>query len=239
MELYLPMGEEKTRRLWRQGKQNSEALTKLAEANGVSPRELAEWMIERGEHVSGKIMCYIDSQKRERPQKETAAAEDEPRKDERRALREFISAPAGRPDLLPTCRRSGSARIWCRGSIRKSERETGRRQRMKRFRNDRERIAFLEDYRNEENGWYLWKEIDQPERRWWRYDLSDRALIVEEKKVTYEYPKKHITWAVMHWYIIRDWNRLFSDQVASRSVALSALKADERKAGAGNADGKE
>ena len=35
---------------------------------------------------------------------------------------------------------------------------------MKKFKNDNERIAFLEDYRNEQNGWYLWKHDEDLDR---------------------------------------------------------------------------
>lgn len=97
------------------------------------------------------------------------------------------------------------------------------------FKNDKERIAFLEDHRNEKNGWYIWKHDDDMQRTWWRFDLSDRALIVEEQLQTFKWPDKHTTWAVMHWYIINDWHGLFADQVASRTLALAALKKEEQR----------
>ena len=96
------------------------------------------------------------------------------------------------------------------------------------FKNDKERIAFLEDYRNEEHGWYLWREIDAPQKRWWRFDLGSCALIVEEQPQTFTWPEKHVSWRVACWYIISDWHGFFADQVASRSLALAALKKEER-----------
>ena len=95
---------------------------------------------------------------------------------------------------------------------------------MIRFKNDKERIAFLEDYRNEHAGWYLWKDDDDIQHRWWRYDLTDCSLIVEEQKQTFTWPEEHIRWHVHHWFIIKDWHRPFADGTASRSMALTELK---------------
>lgn len=92
------------------------------------------------------------------------------------------------------------------------------------MKNDRERIAFLEDYTNTENGWYLWKEDEDLQRRWWRYDFPQCALIVEEEKTTYHWPDDHISYAVRQWYIIKDWNGLFADQKGSRTLALREVK---------------
>ncbi len=100
---------------------------------------------------------------------------------------------------------------------------------MKKFKNDKERIAFLEDYTNEENGWYLWKEDNDLERKWWRYDLDDCALIVEEKLQTLHCPTNHQKWIVTHWYIIKDWHQPFEDGAASRTLALKVLKEAEKK----------
>lgn len=101
------------------------------------------------------------------------------------------------------------------------------------YKNDKERLAFLDDYRNEQNGWYLWKEDYDIQRQWWRFDLPDAAIIVEEQKITYQYPEPQITYqypephvdtSILHWYIITDWHRLFADQVASRTQALQLIK---------------
>lgn len=92
------------------------------------------------------------------------------------------------------------------------------------LKNDKERIAFLEDYRNEKNGWYIWKHDDDLQRTWWRFDLPDCALIVEEQLQTILWPKEHQAWTVKCWYIITDWHALFADQVASRTMAVTKLK---------------
>ena len=93
-----------------------------------------------------------------------------------------------------------------------------------RFKNDKERGAFLDDYRNEQNGWYIWKEGDDINRQMWRRDLQDCALIVEEQQMTFRWPQEHIDWSVMHWYIIEDWSQPFADSQASRTLALKKLK---------------
>lgn len=97
------------------------------------------------------------------------------------------------------------------------------------LKNDKERIAFLEDFRNLENGWYLWKDLDDIGRRWWRYDLEDSALIVEEELRTLTYPEKRTKWIVRSWYIIRDWHLPFADGSASRTMALAEIKMETRR----------
>ena len=95
------------------------------------------------------------------------------------------------------------------------------------FKNDKERIAFLKDYRNGENGWYLWKNDAEIDRRWWRLDLPDCALIVEEDRQTFEWPKRRVEWRVVNWFIIKDWtfkDKTFRDQVGSRGMSLAELK---------------
>lgn len=108
---------------------------------------------------------------------------------------------------------------------------------MQKFKNDKERLAFLEDYRNDRkydgwNGWYLWKHDEDLQRTWWRLDLPDgSSLVVEEQKRTFSWPNVHTDWAVIHWYIVTDWNGFayFGDYVASRSLALKKIKEIEKR----------
>ena len=103
---------------------------------------------------------------------------------------------------------------------------------MLKFKNDKERIAFLEDCRNKEKGWYIFREIEDMQRRWWRFDLPDCALIVEEDQQTFEWPEKHIEWSICNWFIISDLTfseKTFGAQVASRSMALRELKRVEKE----------
>lgn len=93
------------------------------------------------------------------------------------------------------------------------------------LKNDKERIAFLEDYRNMDNGWDLWKFDDDLQRRMWMIRLSGGVIfVVEEQLRTFSYPEKHESWSVMHWYIIEDPTAIFGDCVASKSMALAKLK---------------
>ena len=102
---------------------------------------------------------------------------------------------------------------------------------MKKFKNDKERIAFLEDYRNEANGWQLWKQDDDMQRRCYRFDMPDgSALIVEEELVVFRYPKLRLDWNVMNRYHITDWGKPFGDQKASKTMMLSMIKELERAA---------
>ena len=100
----------------------------------------------------------------------------------------------------------------------------------KNLKNDKERIAFLEDYRNEDNGWYLWKQDDELKRRMWMLRLvADAVLVVEEQLRTFSWPDKHTSWTVMHWYVIEDPTAIFGDCVASRSLALTKLKEVQKR----------
>lgn len=107
---------------------------------------------------------------------------------------------------------------------------------MKKFKNDQERIAFLEDHRNPESGWYLWKEIEEIGRRWWRFDLpgdkrTGASFIVEEEEITIRWPKVSVVWIVRHWFIVTDWSGLipFGDFAASKTMALNCLKQRQRE----------
>lgn len=101
------------------------------------------------------------------------------------------------------------------------------------LKNDKQRLAFLDDYTNKENGWYLWKYDDDLQRRWWRYDLPDCALIVEEDQQTFTWPNVRIEWRKRDWFIIRDWSqkyKTFRDQQASRTLALAEIKRIQKEA---------
>lgn len=99
---------------------------------------------------------------------------------------------------------------------------------LKSLKNDNARIAFLEDFRNADNGWYLFKEDDDLGRRMWRFDLPECALIVEERLQTTYNPyikeEERQKWFVSKWYIVTDWHRPFEDNAGSRTMALQKLK---------------
>ena len=51
------------------------------------------------------------------------------------------------------------------------------------FKNDDDRRRFLYE-RNEEEGWYVWKEDHDLNRKWLRVDLDEFSVIVEEREFT-------------------------------------------------------
>ena len=98
---------------------------------------------------------------------------------------------------------------------------------MKAFKNDKERLAFLNE-RREEDGWYLWYEDLDLGRRMLRFDLEDCAIIVEEIDKTYFWPEEHLG-KIERWYIITDWEAPFEDGTASRTMCLAKLREAGRK----------
>ena len=98
---------------------------------------------------------------------------------------------------------------------------------VKSLKNDKERIAFLEDYRNEQKGWRMWKGDNDLQRIFWQNDITDgHALVVEEEYRTILWPKMHMAWEIKAWYILSDQNSgmTFGDQRASRTMALELIK---------------
>jgi hypothetical protein len=108
----------------------------------------------------------------------------------------------------------------------------------KTFKNDKERKAFLEDYRNAANGWYLWTYDNALERRWWRLDMTEGiSFIVEEDNLFFAYPKRHDEWTPQQWYITDqriaqyacgDEKPHFGNYRASKSQAMEYLKKIEK-----------
>ena len=101
------------------------------------------------------------------------------------------------------------------------------------LKNDKQRLAFLDDYTNEENGWYLWESWFSMTRRFWRYDLPDCSIIVEEDDWTLTWPEKTVKKRIENWFIIRDWTfktATFRDQQASRTLALAEIKRVQKEA---------
>lgn len=107
------------------------------------------------------------------------------------------------------------------------------------FKNDEERLAFLDDYRNMDNGWCLWKDDHDRQLRVFRNDLApDLCFLVEEHLQTISWPNKHMKWEVRDRYIV-NWAetgdtpqrgmKTFSDQRASRTQQLAALKEFQKR----------
>ena len=96
------------------------------------------------------------------------------------------------------------------------------------LKNDKERIAFLEDYRNEGNGWYLWKEDKDLGRKMWRLDVEggNASVIAEERLQVITWPRPEAKWLIRDWYLVTDWDdeQPFESASASRTIVLGYIK---------------
>ena len=102
------------------------------------------------------------------------------------------------------------------------------------FKNDAERIEFLENYRNMDLGWCLWKDDRDRQLRVFRNDITENlCFLVEEQLLTFSWPNRNQKWTVRDRYIV-NWAetgdrmergmQTFGDQRASRTQQLTALK---------------
>ena len=107
------------------------------------------------------------------------------------------------------------------------------------FKTDTERIEFLENYRDIDRGWCLWKDDHDRQIRVFRNDLApDLCFLVEERLLTISWPNKHMEWEARARYIV-NWAetgdtlqrgvKTFSDQRASRTQQLAALKEFQKR----------
>lgn len=94
------------------------------------------------------------------------------------------------------------------------------------LKNDRERNEFLTDHRNEKNGWYLWKQDKDLQRRWWRREFEGCAFVAEENLRTFTWPENAVRWLVLQWFIIDDLSggKPFADGSASITEVRDKLK---------------
>lgn len=107
------------------------------------------------------------------------------------------------------------------------------------FKNDKERTDFLDDFRNPDLGWCLWKKDADRDLFVYRNDLAeDLCFLVEEELITVSWPKKHRSWTVRNRYIVnwpmtgpayKDGMKTFGDQRASRTQQLAALKEFQKR----------
>ena len=102
---------------------------------------------------------------------------------------------------------------------------------IKKLSNNALRQQYLEE-RKPEQGWYLW--LDQPEidRKFERVDIQGTAFICEILKIELTYPKKHNKWVGEKYYIIPveelekgpERKRPFSAYISSKTMCIEALK---------------
>lgn len=112
---------------------------------------------------------------------------------------------------------------------------------MIKFKNDKERIQFLEAYQDEGNpyaaNWSLWKEDAILGRRWWITHIKTVIFLVEEELVTCTWPEKHKRWATRHFFIYdgpvlgNSYNQetTMGDRKASRTMCLQKIKEMEKE----------
>lgn len=93
---------------------------------------------------------------------------------------------------------------------------------------------FLLDYTNEENGWYLWLEVPQVQRRWWRRDFDGFSVVIEEaehavktKMTGVNFPR---TTMIMHMYMI-DGDLPLESYVTCKKEILARLRDITRDGG--------
>lgn len=109
----------------------------------------------------------------------------------------------------------------------------------KMFRNDDDRLAFLDAFKDSESEyfgrWVLWKEDRITGRRWWTTHIQTTIFIVEEVYQSYSWPKPHKEWRTMHWYVYEGpmtdaftGEMTFEDRRSSRSLALKRIKELEK-----------
>lgn len=110
-----------------------------------------------------------------------------------------------------------------------------------RLKNDKERTAFLEDYRNIENGWKIWDQAAKGQRIWWEWFFPDGvcSIIVEEKYWYSEWPKREHKWIPTEWFILRDDSEPLANQHASKTMALEEIKTYVRAMKEAQTNGKE
>ena len=99
-----------------------------------------------------------------------------------------------------------------------------KRRKQMRLKNEKERNEFLKDYRNEKNGWYLWKQDEDLQRRWWRRDFNTCFIVVEENLRTSTWPKIADTWWIVNWFIIEDPTKPFANGSSSITTVRNKLK---------------
>ena len=95
------------------------------------------------------------------------------------------------------------------------------------FKNDDDRRRFLIE-RNESEGWYIWKQDHDLNRRWVRVDLEEFSIIVEEREFT-NYMREEQT--RIFWYLHDGaWgDHPFEDYSSNFSAILTELRAMKHK----------
>ena len=96
-----------------------------------------------------------------------------------------------------------------------------------RLSNDHERAHFLDDYTNENCGWYLWQRAPIVQRRWWRRDFDDWSIVVEDAVHRRLSPMEDgdvATRTVIRVYLVENWNLPLENATSYKTRILAHLK---------------
>lgn len=96
------------------------------------------------------------------------------------------------------------------------------------LRNDKERMAFLDDYANDVNAyWYLAKMLTGYDRRFFAYRGTDYTVYVEDELQTMTWPKRHEKWISRSFYLVPDepgTRKPFADYRMSKTMIINWIK---------------
>lgn len=100
------------------------------------------------------------------------------------------------------------------------------------LRNDKERMAFLDNYKDDCNSYWCRVKIIAPfDRRFFAYSGDDYVIFVEDELQTVHWPKTAQKWISKSYYLVegeRD-DRPFSDYRMSRSQIVNWIKERRRE----------
>ena len=100
------------------------------------------------------------------------------------------------------------------------------------LRNDWERSNFLKDYTNVENGWYLWQENPVIQRRWWRRDIGNCSIVIEDALHRNTFPygsyEGQDMWSILHVYLVTEWALPLENGTSFMSKVKDWLKTETR-----------
>ena len=95
--------------------------------------------------------------------------------------------------------------------------------------NDKERMAFLDNYTDGEN-WYLAKQIGPYNRRFFAYPGDGYTIYVEDELQTVLYPAKAEKWISKSFFLVEgEINKPFADYRVSKTQIINWIKEKRRK----------
>lgn len=106
---------------------------------------------------------------------------------------------------------------------------------IKALKNNELREKFLEDL-NPDEGWYVWLDQKELNRKFYRNDLNGTTFVVEMMEILRTYPKKERVWHPAKYYLIQTKTLEcplrsfpFSAYIANKTMCVDELKKLSRK----------